>query len=557
MADPLPVEGSTLTAQVKPEVKEEATSVETAVELPPYKVFENGTDPIETTPEALIDPEIELKDSISAPKALIKSENEPINTSDAPEAVATIKVESKDSQIALEAITGPETGRTHPKSDLEHIKMPKVEDEDLKVAPEALGTLDHKAADSKVAPESLETTGSKALDSKNATEASGNPTFEMKKQHAGQPKLKDGIISTSHQKVDKKVYANNVKFDPSIKEISSDPEEIRKQVEFYFSDSNLPLDRFLFSQVGGSLNKPVKIGTIHRFKRMVRFQPFEAIVDALKESKLLEVVDGDCVRRRVPIKDEAKLEVWEDRTISRSIYAKGFGDETPSTQFDIEALFAAYGPTNSIRLRRTHQKLFKGSVFVEFADDATQQAFMALEIKPKWRGQNLLIKTKKEYVLEKAAEHNYDLAKVKHTVGKDDWKRRREQDQRSGFPYPSKDNRGRNQKSFRGRAGRGGFEGRGGRGGHRGQRDPHKVPTVAVSTEDPPEENYGSDIRHEKLPTAPKAVQSSNLESTKTNDAALSTTLATGSADDNRKRHREDDDESRNGGSVKKVELEI
>lgn len=142
---------------------------------------------------------------------------------------------------------------------------------------------------------------------------------------------------------------------------------------------------------------------------MRRFQPFSAVVEALKESTVLNLVENDtCVQRKIPLakslenKSMQEVEkVYEDEAMARSIYAKGFGEEKPSTQFDIEAFFSDYGLTNSVRLRRTQQKVFKGSVFVEFDSEATQKTFLALDPKPKWKGHNLEIKSKKQYCDDK------------------------------------------------------------------------------------------------------------------------------------------------------------
>ena len=117
--------------------------------------------------------------------------------------------------------------------------------------------------------------------------------------------------------------------------------------------------------------------------------------------------------------------------------------------------------------------MFKTSAFVEFADDATQAAFLALDPKPKWKGKDLLIKGKKEYVEGKAADiaagripsrqHWIDKNKI---AGASDWKKRREEDQKRGFRDE------RNQDGGLATA-RGGVigRGRGGRGGGRGGRD--------------------------------------------------------------------------------------
>ncbi|SLM33837.1 rna-binding la domain protein [Lasallia pustulata] len=314
-----------------------------------------------------------------------------------------------------------------------------------------------------------------------------------------------------------KDFRNNVKSDLTGQEESSDPVEIRKQVEFYFSDSNLPMDNFLFGKVMGHKNLPVPISIIHSFKRMRHFQPFSAVVAALKDSTILDVVDSDtCIQRKVPLPEDIKdkpvhevQKVFEDAAMARSIYAKGFGEEKPSTQFDIEAFFAPYGPTNSVRLRRDNTRSFKGSVFVEFDSEATQKAFLALDPQPKWQGQDLQIKSKKQYCDEKVEEIAAGRLKPnmsgreKHDrhnkMDRDDrdWNTRRDEDRKNGF----KDDRRGGHKGFgssgqRGR-GRGGGRG-GGKGGGRGGRGPrdrnqerardkdeHAVPTIAATTTSP------------------------------------------------------------------------
>jgi hypothetical protein len=75
------------------------------------------------------------------------------------------------------------------------------------------------------------------------------------------------------------------------------------QVEFYFSDSNLPFDKFLWSLVTKD-NKPVPIKLIASFKRMRRFKDHALVVAALKESEALEICgdeDEETVVRKVPL----------------------------------------------------------------------------------------------------------------------------------------------------------------------------------------------------------------------------------------------------------------
>lgn len=245
------------------------------------------------------------------------------------------------------------------------------------------------------------------------------------------------------------------------------------KVEFYFSDSNLGQDAFLFEKVQGHDNKPVSISVIHSFKRMRHFQPFSTVVEALKESATLQVVNEDQVQRKVALpevlKDKSMKEVkhvFLDQAMKRSVYVKGFGEEKPSTQFDVEAFFAEYGTTNSVRLRRRMDKLFKGSVFVEFDSEETQQKFLALDPPPKWNGEDLMIKSKKQYCDDKVED-----IKAGRIAPRDppwhsrDWKTRREEDQRNGHQKGGGEKGFGSHRDGRGRGrgrGRGGREGRGG-----------------------------------------------------------------------------------------------
>lgn len=275
------------------------------------------------------------------------------------------------------------------------------------------------------------------------------------------------------------------------------------KVEFYFSDANLPTDKNLWNLTDGTSNNPVSIKQLHEFGRMRRFQPYEAVVKALRGSATLDVVgeEGEeAVQRKTPFDPSSRS---KNTVEARSIYAKGFGEEEPSSQFDIEAFFAPYGPTRAVRLRRSFQdKLFKGSVFVEFQDEETAQKFIDLEPKPKWKGKDeLKIMTKAAYCEMKVddiregkvepATHmegfrgrgrggrggdrggrgrgDFKERRGNRDGGNDrsndrgdrdpnDWKKRREDDRASGFKNDRRGGRG--GRGNRGRGGRGGRDNR-------------------------------------------------------------------------------------------------
>ncbi|KAI8654914.1 hypothetical protein NCS57_01238800 [Fusarium keratoplasticum] len=292
------------------------------------------------------------------------------------------------------------------------------------------------------------------------------------------------ILKTT-AKIDHENHRNNRKFDPSTREVTDDPDAIRKQVEFYFGDWNFPQDKFMWESCGGAENKPMKLKTIHSFKRMRTFQPYTAVVAAIKDSKFLELSGEEGeeeVKRKYPYKpmntSKAKVE-------AATVYVKGFGDETPNTQFDLETFFAQFGEVKGLKLRRTNENLFKGSVFVTFADEEEANKFIKLEPSPKWKEHDLKIMSKRAYCDEKnelirqgkiepnasnprkfyeGRESGNKGGRGRGRGGKDfrgrdqdDWKKRRENDQKNGF----RDRRGG------GRGGRG--RGRGGRDGDRGR----------------------------------------------------------------------------------------
>lgn len=209
-------------------------------------------------------------------------------------------------------------------------------------------------------------------------------------------------------------------------------EEALRQVEFYFHDSNLPFDKFLFTLTRKDPEGWAPIATIASFKRMRAIKDLvglDGIAEALRGSKeLLDVSeDGVSVRRRkelVPVKD----------AFDRSIYAKGFGEETETLQKELESFFSTFGKVNSVRMRRdmeaaTKPKPFKGSVFVEFAemDDRNNFLSQAAQKEPEQDGgkgitfqdKELVVMSKDAYVKMKMEEKGIDPANNKINRGSD------------------------------------------------------------------------------------------------------------------------------------------
>ncbi|KAI9279023.1 hypothetical protein BC943DRAFT_284327 [Umbelopsis sp. AD052] len=184
--------------------------------------------------------------------------------------------------------------------------------------------------------------------------------------------------------------------------------KILKQVEFYFGDSNLPYDKFLYTLTSTNKDRWVPINTIASFKKMKLIsEDIDLITEAVKESpELLEVSeDGLNVRRKTEL-------VRPEALFERTIYAKGFPTEIDGDnkaffelQEEIEKIFSEFGKVEAVRMRKTDTKpsKFKGSVFVEYAvlDDAKKAAEQTL----KYKDTDLLIMTKEAYVTMKAEQY--------------------------------------------------------------------------------------------------------------------------------------------------------
>ncbi|SPN98460.1 related to RNA-binding protein La1 [Cephalotrichum gorgonifer] len=309
-----------------------------------------------------------------------------------------------------------------------------------------------------------------------------------------------------------KTFAKNVKSDPNELPVTDDPALIRGQVEYYFGDSNLPRDKFMWESTGGEENKPVSLKTICSFKRMRRFQPYESVVAALRESNELDISGEEGkeeLKRKRPYKSSSERKKKQE---AATLYVKGFGEEVATTQFDIEAFFAQHGPVNYIKLRRSPEKVFKGSVFVEFPDEEAAKKFA--EDAPKWKDQELKIMTKHDYCEEKSqlireGKLQPSSSSRPFFEGRGDASRGRGGG-RGGFNkganFQKKGQDGRDG-GFRGR-GRGGRGGRGrgrGRGGRDGGRDERKE----AKDQEAPKPHNANDVKPRiNVSEAPKTAES-------------------------------------------------
>ena len=165
----------------------------------------------------------------------------------------------------------------------------------------------------------------------------------------------------------------------------ADTSKIIKQVEFYFSDSNLPRDRFLQEELKKNEDGWIALSTIGSFKRMQALSTDLAVIaEALKDSKFVEVsADGTSVRRISALPEHTA------DSMKTSVLVRGFNPETTTLE-QLEEFFASVsGKVTAIRLRRNAQsKTFKGSVFLHLSCE--EETARLVELKTLTRGEETL-----------------------------------------------------------------------------------------------------------------------------------------------------------------------
>jgi len=174
--------------------------------------------------------------------------------------------------------------------------------------------------------------------------------------------------------------------------------KLKRQLEYYFSDSNYSGDKFM-RQKAAENNGFIPVDVFLTFNRVKQITTDPNFVNyVFQQIPDLEVKDGK-VKRTKPV-----VEVDPKERMERSIYIKGF---PPNEELSIDVLndlLLPYGnPLSIYRRRDKATKKFRGSIYVEFKTPEEGKKIADLK-ELDFKGQKLTIETQQDHYNRKAKE---------------------------------------------------------------------------------------------------------------------------------------------------------
>uniref|UniRef100_A0A1S4GZP2 Uncharacterized protein n=1 Tax=Anopheles gambiae TaxID=7165 RepID=A0A1S4GZP2_ANOGA len=193
--------------------------------------------------------------------------------------------------------------------------------------------------------------------------------------------------------------------------VSTTEAAIIRQLEYYFGDANLAKDKFMKDQIAKDEGW-VPLDVLLTFKRLKSLsEDKKVIVDAIAKSDegLVEVSEDREKLRRHPerplpeMNEERRQEIY-----ARTVYVKGFAPQNGTTMSELVEFFEPFTKVTNIVMRKYHDKptkkyLFKGSVFVTFAEKEQCEKFLA-QGPLKYKGKELICKMQNDYYEAKKVE---------------------------------------------------------------------------------------------------------------------------------------------------------
>jgi len=189
-------------------------------------------------------------------------------------------------------------------------------------------------------------------------------------------------------------------------------QKLKMQLEYYFSDSNYPMDKFLRGKAAENEGY-IPISVFPTFNRVKKLTDDVGLIKAVFNTIDDIEVQEDKVKRKKPIPEINNI-------TGRSVYLKGFPcDEEDVNIESVKTFFSKYGTPLSIRLRRNKvDKKFKGSAYVEFKTEEEAQK-LVLDKEVEWRPNvKLTVYSKESHINEikeskKQSQETEKLLKVK------------------------------------------------------------------------------------------------------------------------------------------------
>jgi len=184
---------------------------------------------------------------------------------------------------------------------------------------------------------------------------------------------------------------------------AEDVAKVKKQIEFYFSDSNYPKDKFLQETAKNDKEGWIPIKVLTTFNRLkVITTDIDQIQKAIAESDVVITNDQGMIKRKHPVPEKLDID-------SRTVHVRGVDKQ--KTLDELEEFFSKHGKVNAIRcVKDKKTKQPSGTLFLEFGSKEEAEKFAEIK-KLSWGERTIFVQTKeaslqfqKEKVLGKRNE---------------------------------------------------------------------------------------------------------------------------------------------------------
>jgi len=178
---------------------------------------------------------------------------------------------------------------------------------------------------------------------------------------------------------------------------SEDVAKVKKQIEFYFSDSNYPRDKFLLETAKQHKEGYIPLEILTKFNRLKAItSDITQIAEAILDSEVVILNDDKTlIKRKHPVPEKLNA---DPRTIHVSGAPKNISLD------DFEKFFASgnHGKINSIRICKDKtSKKPNGYLYIEFGTETDATKFAALKSIKYNDEHDMKVQKKEEYLKSK------------------------------------------------------------------------------------------------------------------------------------------------------------